>query len=168
MCGVQSDHVRTHLYEIFVLPDGQISANILFNRILDGKHLSISLERHHLETERTDKKEVEKRFIIVAVANDVARLVFFGGAWVFRKRRASLFFFFFGKSFVTCEGCAKKRQRAMLNQKLFGVCVCVCMKKKGEKRRALPIPFSLPGPLALLMIFKCNRLKVCRLRRFCR
>ena len=47
-------------------------------------------------------------------------------------------------------------------------CVCVCMKKKGEKRRALPIPFSLPGPLALLMIFKCNRLKVCRLRRFCR
>ena len=80
--------------------------------------------------------------------------------------RLFFFFFFFGKSFVTCEGCAKKRQRAMLNQKLFGV--CVCMKKKGEKRRALPIPFSLPGPLALLMIFKCNRLKVCRLRRFCR
>lgn len=152
MCGAQSDHVRTHLYEIFVLPNGQISANILFNRILDGKHLSISLERHHLETERTDKKEVEKRFIIVAVANDVARLVFFGGAWVFRKRRASLFFFLL--LWKVLRYMRRLRQEAPTSDAKSKTVWCVCVyEKKGREATRAPDSFFSTGALGALNDF---------------
>lgn len=70
-----------------------------------------------------------------------------------------LSFFFFRKSLVTCEGCATKRQtRDAKSKTLFAY------KKATEPSLAIPFlyrdsPFA--PALFFLMIFKCNRLKVC-------